>query len=155
MIRAVIAAGLLALSLVSCTSGNPTAKLGGGLVNPDVWVKNSHPVSSEVIQDFFGAEHCGAQNSNFLLLGWPLGHPAASVQVARWYVRNPQAFLGPELMSTFATGITLPRDARPTGYQNSTFELWLAASGQDVAAYVKFGGNFERWPRARQALLCE
>src|SRR5450759_527518 len=104
MIRALISAVLLAASLVSCTSGNTSVQ--GGPVNTNVWVKDSQPLTSQVIQTLPGAQHCGDQNSVYLILGWPLGHSAATVLVARWYVQNPDAFLGPELMSKVATGIT-------------------------------------------------
>jgi hypothetical protein len=153
MIRAAIAAGLLAVSLASCTSENPSAV---GPVNTKVWVKDSHPVSSRVIETFPGPPHCFSQGTVLLTLGWPLGTPAASLEAARWYVRNPDGWPGPDqLMSTFDPSITPPLDARSTGYQNGTFELWLAPSDEDVAAYVKVSGQFERWPRAKQALMCQ
>jgi len=152
MIRATIAIGLVVVSLVSCTSGNSPPD--GGPINANVWVKDSHPVSTDVINSFAGAKHCDDQDSTFLVLGWPLGTAQPDFQGSRWYVRNPNQFARQFLMSEFAVGVTPPQDAQSTGYTNHTFELWLAPSDEEVAAYIKVGGQFERWPRSKQALMC-
>jgi len=49
---------------------------------------------------------------------------------------------------------TMMPEAPGMSFHNSTFELWLATSDQDVAAYVKTGGHFERWPWSKQAIMC-
>lgn len=94
------------------------------------------------------------QDSTFLVIGWPLGYAEPNVEAARWYVRNPPEFLKPELLADYGSRVTPPKDAFYTGYHNSAFELWFASSDQDTAAYIKADGHFERWPRAKQALMC-
>lgn len=94
------------------------------------------------------------QDTTLLVVGWPLGHAEPNMSAARWYVRNPTAIVQQELMTEFDARVMPPTDARYTSYHNSTFELWLASSDQDTAAYIKTEGHFERWPRARQALEC-
>ena len=152
MTRTLIAAVLVAASLVSCTSATSRVERSP-LVNPEVWTKDSQPVGSDVILTFPGPAHCFSTSTIFLVLGWPLG-TSTSISSGRWYVRNPDDWLGPQLLSTFAVAVRPPPDAKSTGYHNQTFELWFAPSDQDIAAYVKVGTDFERWPRAKQALLC-
>jgi hypothetical protein len=94
------------------------------------------------------------QDSTFLVIGWPLGHAELNMSAARWYVRNLPEFLKPMLLTDFGSEVTPVKDARYTGYHNSTFELWLAPSDQDTTVYIKTEGHFERWPRAKQALMC-
>jgi hypothetical protein len=141
-VLAVLVATLVA---VACQNEGPHSPA------PGAWLHGSKPVDPRVIETFGGAAHCGMQNSTFLVLGWPLGQDNS---VARWYVRSPSDFLKRDLMGEFGTNVTPPNDAGYTGYHNSTFELWLAPSDQDVAAYIKTGGHFERWPRSQRDLMC-
>jgi hypothetical protein len=60
----------------------------------------------------------------------------------------------PDLLTDFSSNVTPPKDARYTNYHNSTFELWLAPSDQNVAAHIKTGGHFERWPRGKHGFIC-
>ena len=152
--RAVIAAVLVVASLVSCTNGTSHTVGGSPFVNPEVWVKDSNSVGRDVIQTFPGPTHCFSASTTFLVLGWPLGQ-STSIWSARWYVRHPDDWLGPQLLSTFAVAVAPPTDATYTGYHSQTFELWFAQSDEDMAAYVRVGAEFERWPRAKQALMCE
>jgi hypothetical protein len=94
------------------------------------------------------------QDTTLLVVGWPLGHAEPNMSAARWYARNPTPFVQQYLLTEFAASVTPPSDARYTNYHNSTFELWLASSDQDTAAYIKTEGHFERWPRATEALEC-
>jgi hypothetical protein len=121
--------------------------------SPGVWLHGSKQVDAPVAQTLHGVAHCGTQDTIFLIIGWPLGHPQ-DIMNARWYVRNPSGYLMHEVIGEPATNVAPPDDARNTGYHNSNFELWLAPSNQDVAAYIKTGGHFERWPRAKQSLMC-
>ena len=92
---------------------------------------------------------------DLLVMGWPLGH-GQYISDARWYVRNPPNDLNFLLLSEWERDLhTVPADAHYTAYHDATYELWLSPSDQDVAAYLRTGGNhFERWPRAKQALYC-
>ena len=89
-------------------------------------------------------------------MGWPLGVAAPNIESARWYVRNPTAFIRDHYLSSeFTVGVTPPADARFSDYRNESFDLWLAPSDQDAAVYMKASQQFERWPRLTQPLLCE
>ncbi len=59
------------------------------------------------------------------------------------------------LLAEFAVDVTPPQDAQYTGYHNTTFQLWLAPSDEDLEVYMKMAGSFERWPKAKQALYCQ
>jgi len=122
--------------------------------DPTAWQAGSQAVGESVVRTFTGPQHCGIQDSTFLVMGWPLGHPEYNMFVERWYVRNPPEFLKRDLLAEFAAKVTPPKDASYTGYHNSTFELWLAPSDEDTAAYIKTEGHFERWPRSKESLMC-
>jgi hypothetical protein len=118
------------------------------------WSRYGQPVDKGVIQTFPGAAHCDSQGATFLVVGWPLGTRERNIFDARWYVRNPPSFLQQDLLASFADDVKPARDAAFTGYSADGFDLWLAPSDQDSQAYVKVQGHFERWPRARHALVC-
>ena len=122
-------------------------------VGPE-WMLDSHTAGEDVIQTLAGPQHCAMQDSTFLVIGWPLGRAEPNIAVARWYVRNPAEFLKPELLTDYGSSVMPPKDAGYTGFHNPTYELWLASSDQDMAAYMKTEGHFERWPRAKQSLMC-
>jgi hypothetical protein len=118
------------------------------------WQVGSKPVSEHVLSTFAGAQHCQMQGSVFLVMGWPLGHQEPDPVAARWYVRNPPSLIKEDLLGEFDSNVTPPNEARYTNYHNSTYELWLATSDQDVAAYLKRGKTFERWPRVKHSVEC-
>lgn len=137
---------VVAAFVASCASSTPD--LQG-------WRHGTTPVSTDVIQTLAGAEHCDEQSSTFLVMGWPLGFAEPSISNARWYVRNPTAFIRQNYLTTdFYAGVTPPADASFTDYHDESFELWLAPSDEDATVYVKTRGRFERWPRSTQPLLC-
>jgi hypothetical protein len=118
-------------------------------------MQGSKPVDHYVVETMPGASHCGFQDSTFLVMGWPPGTAEQNWSTARWYVRNPSGPVTRDfLLAQFSSNVSPPSDARYTNFHNSAFELWLAPSDQDVAAYIKTGGHFERWPRSRHALMC-
>ena len=140
---------LVTLIAVTCeTQSQPRS-----VATPPTWLHDSQSVDPHVVQTFPEPEHCGGA-STFLVVGWPLGHPEPNLDNARWYVHNPEEFMKRLLLGEFATGVTPPQEAEYTGYHNATFQLWLAPSDQDVEVYMKTSRGFERWPRAKQALLC-
>jgi hypothetical protein len=105
-----------------------------------------------------GSDHCPPlNNATYLVIGWPLGQRVTNTSDERWYVRNPSSavkYALNALLADYSPDVNPPADARYTNYHNSTFQLWLAASDQDVAAYIKTAGHFERWPRSKFALRC-
>jgi hypothetical protein len=137
-----IIVGALATMAVACTSNQPG------------WQVGSKTVDRQVVSTFVGPSHCQMEASVFLVMGWPLGTKENNIDAARWYVRNPPEFMKPDLLADFSSSVTTPKDARYTDYHNATFELWFAPSDQDVAAYIKTEGHFERWPRARHSFTC-
>jgi hypothetical protein len=142
MKRWVIIVGALVTMGVACAS------------DQSAWQVGSRAVDRQVVSTFAGPNHCQQQDSIFLVIGWPLGTEENNIDAARWYVRNPPAFMQQDLLTDFSSSVTPPKDARYTDYHNPTFELWLAPSDQDVAAYIKTEGHFERWPRAKHSFMC-
>jgi hypothetical protein len=145
---AVLVAMVVAVACQNESPSPPPNHSGG------VWLRGSQPIDPDVARTGPGPAHCGDQDSIFLVIGWPLGTAERNTEVARWYVRNPSDFRKDSLLSDFAAEVIPPKDVRYTRYYNSSYELWLAPSDQDVAAYIKTGGHFERWPRAKQSLMC-
>lgn len=143
---------LVALVAVACQTQSPPPH---ETPSASSWLHGSEPADPHVVQTFTGGQHCADQASTYLVIGWPLGHPEPNMFSARWYVRNPTDFVKQLLLGEFAVGVTPPQDARFSGYHNATFQLWLGPSDQDVEVYMKTMSGFERWPRAKQALLCE
>jgi hypothetical protein len=142
--------GIVAAVALACQNPPPAPS-----PSPGAWLLGSKPVDQHVAATFIGPEHCGLQGTTFLVIGWPLG-TAENIADARWYLRNPTDFVKREyLLGEFDMNVTPPKDARYTRFHNSTFELWLAPADQDVAAYIKTGGHFERWPRAKRAFFCQ
>jgi len=137
-----IIVAVLAMMSASCEGGQPG------------WLLGFQPVDEHVVTTIAGAQHCQSQDSTFLVVGWPLGTAEGDITAARWYVRNPPAFMKQELLADFEWSVTPPKDARYTNYHNGTFELWLAPSDQNLAAYIKTEGHFELWPLARSSLMC-
>ena len=123
-------------------------------------MQGSKAVDDHVIQTFLvvGYDHCPSlNNATYLVMGWPLGQGSTNTPDERWYIRNTSYAVKYDLqamLSAYAPDVTPPAAARYTNYHNSTFELWMAASDQDVAAYIRTAGHFERWPRLKFSLRC-
>jgi hypothetical protein len=154
LIAAVIAVACQNASRPPAASSSPTAHVSSG-----GWLKGSIPLDERVIQTIAGTDspHCGRRADVFLVMGWPLGQRVtAGSPEERWYVRNPtnELKLLNVLLADYVSVVTPPADASYTNYHNSIFELWVAPSDQDTAAYIKTGGHFERWPRSKYPLWC-
>lgn len=160
--RSGLAVLLFALIALGCeTSPTPVAVASAtASKSPGGWLQGSKPVEGRVIETFLvaGYDHCPSlNNATYLVMGWPLGQRSTNLSDERWYIRNPSHAVKYELnalLSDFAPDVTPAADARYTNYHNSTFELWFATSDQDVAAYIKTAGHFERWPRSKFSLRC-
>jgi hypothetical protein len=152
-----------ALISVACeTSPPPTVHASpSASISPGGWLQGSKPVDERVIQTFLvaGSDHCPSlNNATYLVMGWPLGQRSTNSSDERWYVRNPSPAVKYDLnalLAEYSPDVSPPADARYTNYHNSTFELWLAASDQDVAVYIATAGHIERWPRSKFALGCK
>lgn len=153
--RRAVSVSLLALALAGCT-----ASLAGEVEYVDypgpVWRNGEgQAVSAEVLNVIRGPEHCGWESAAILHIGWPLGTESQNHLQSRQYVRDPQAVLQREHASAPPDlDVSLPQDAKPSGYATRGLELWVSPSEIDEAVYLVTRGRAERWPRA-EAFACE
>lgn len=126
-----------------------------GLVGAQWRGPEGNLVSSRVINVIRGPEHCGWQSSVWMHVGWPLGTQADTAADIRQYVRDPQNVL-PDTgtRASLDTGVQVPPDAAPTGYETDGVLLWLGADDGDDAIYIVFDDHAERWPRTAQVIAC-
>ena len=121
------------------------------------------PVSRDVLEVFRGPEHCNWESSLMLFTGDPLGsnmnrreqfQPDLGLYRLQ-YLRDPQGVYPAEmLLSTYGPDVELPSTAAATGYSWEGKEMWVDAADPEAAAYIVYDDHVERWPRAREAILC-
>ncbi len=101
-----------------------------------VWTnEQGERIPITVIQSSRGPEHCDWDSATFLDLRGDT------------FVKDPQGVLPPESFSgTFDPNITLPEDAKDTGYRLDGQRLWVAADRS--AAFIVTEQGVERWPVA-------
>lgn len=100
------------------------------------------------VHSFQGAEHCSWTDVTFLLIG-------PDVRSADWYVRDPTGWFPDLLQGEFDPKATLPKGASFTGWSRAKRQLWLGPHKE--AAYlvaVNDPHSVERWPAAREPILC-
>ena len=90
-----------------------------------------------------GPEHCDWTDITFLLIG-------PDDKNSDWYVRDTKGEFADLLRGTFHGDATLPDDATDTGWHRSGRELWLAKD----AAYLVGVDDVERWPAAKEPIMC-
>lgn len=138
--------------------GSPTDLMQGpprARADRDIWTTpDGCIVRSDVVLSFDGAAHCGWQSASFVVLGRPPGSVFADHTTAAWYVRDPNGVLS-ELtgIARFEASATLPSDARDTGLRRGETEVWIEP-GSESALFIRNGARVERWPRAKQSVLC-
>ena len=54
----------------------------------------------------------------------------------------------------FARDVSLPPDARATGYHHGPYTLWVSPSDADRHVYVQGPDGVERWARPAQRIGC-
>ena len=118
------------------------------------WVRDGRPVKPEELGTIAGPAHCGLQTTTFLSIGWPVGILSTSSAQARQYIRDPQGVLRSRLRPGQDLNVTLPSDARPTGYTYGQIQIYLSPSDQDDAIYVVGPAGAERWLRSEPMTLC-
>ena len=91
-------------------------------------------VPTSRVSSYDGPAHCDWQDVRFLELG------------DRHYLRDPQGKLTDVTRGTFAADVSLPDDARDTGFHRDGVRLWTVPSGSEVFAVTE--GSVERWPAA-------
>ena len=118
-------------------------------LNVGVWQDASgRRVPVTRVRSFQGAEHCSWENVTFLLIG-------PDERRADWYVRDASGELSGQLRGRFAADATLPDSATSTGWSRGGRELWLGPGKE--AVYLADGddpGAVERWPAAKEPILC-
>jgi hypothetical protein len=117
------------------------------------WSRDGRPVSNLELATVAGPEHCHWDSATFLFIGWPPGTLASTSEQARQYVRDPQGVIS-RLEGKLERNVTLPTDARPTGYRLGAIQLYLSASDQDRWIYIVSPSDAERWPRSDPMTLC-
>ena len=100
------------------------------------------------VRSFQGAEHCSWTDVTFLLIG-------PDVRRADWYVRDVSGELIEHLRGEFDTDATVPHGATFTGWSRGGRQLWLGP-GKEAAFLVDIDdpGAVERWPAAKEPILC-
>lgn len=151
--RSLVVAALwvVTTTLVGCVRTAPSAPA-------ESWTRNGGTVSIDVISTNDGAGHCEWQRARFLQISWPIYSAPDGQPKSAQYVRDPEGVLGQEaLRLAFRTGVTLPQDAKPTGYEREGTALWLAESDRQSTAYLVTEGprRVEAWPRADPPLGCD
>jgi hypothetical protein len=110
-----------------------------------------------VLYSYGGSRHCAAESVIFLAVAWPPGKLASSIDAGtvRQYVRDPHgAYRQVPFRSQFAQDVTLPPDARATGYHHGPYALWVSPSDADRHVHVQGPDGVERWPRPTDRIYC-
>lgn len=116
------------------------------------WARNGWKVPWQELVTFEGARHCSWQSATFLSIGWPLGTRASRADQSRLYIRDPNDVVG--YRERLIRNATIPHDARPTGYQLGSIQIYFSPSDQDQAVYLVAPAGAERWPRADPMTGC-
>lgn len=119
------------------------------------WSRDGRVVKPEELGTIAGPAHCGWQTATFLHIGWPVGTLSASSAQARQYIRDPRGVIPGRLRPGQDLNVTLPSDARPTGYTYGQIRIYLSPSDQNDAIYVVGPTGAERWPRSEPMTLCQ
>jgi hypothetical protein len=167
---ALAAVATVAIAIAGCTSdpsplpsaAPPAVVEPGPLLDPPStmpfpgtpWALDGRPVENDVIQLIAGPEHCGWQDVLFLTMGWPLGRPAVTSDLARQYVRDPSSTVANATGGPFQPSVPLPADAFFTGYRYGADELWVSTATVDDIIYYVRDGHVEGWPRAPEIIGC-
>jgi hypothetical protein len=166
--RAVIAVAAAALLValswrfdaLGLRSATPFATVASAFDDPPPypgyrWSRDGRPVDESELDTIAGPAHCDWGTATFLFIGWPPGTVTTGASQARQYVRDPLgAIQGHAFKERLRRNVTLPADARPTGYRYGRLEIWLSPSDDAEGIYVVSGRDAERWPRSDPMTLC-
>jgi hypothetical protein len=118
------------------------------------WMRAGRPVAAEEMETIAGPSHCGWQSATMLFIAWPPGSGPTTYFQGRLYIRDPDGVYGVPFRDRLARNVTLPADARATGYRLGAIEIYVSPSDQDEAIYVVSARDAERWPRVDPVRLC-
>lgn len=111
----------------------PGSGLTGALLT--VWLDaDGARVPTTTVHETQGPGHCGWESTTWLRLDGAL------------YLRDPTGVLEQAAVGQFDPDVTLPTDARSTGYHEEGRTIWR--DGDPDAIYVVIADRVERWPRA-------
>jgi hypothetical protein len=119
------------------------------------WTRDGKPVSTNELATMAGPDHCGWESATFLIIGWPPGTFAPTAAQARQYVRDPRGVIRFPHAQPFERDVTLPSDARTTGFRLGAIELYVSPSDLDRWIYVVGPTSTERWPRSDPMTFCD
>jgi hypothetical protein len=143
-------------NLFGVRAGSVAAGFDTPLAYPGyTWTRNGNAVTPEELGTIAGPDHCGWQSATFLTIGWPPGTASTTSARARQYIRDPKGVFGSRFRDRLVRNVTLPPDARPTGYRYGAIEIYLSPSDQDDAIYLLSPTDRERWPRSDPMTACE
>ena len=117
------------------------------------WTRDGRAVAPEEMETIAGPSHCGWQSATMLFVVWPPGSAATTYFTGRLYIRDPEGAYGVRFRDRLARNVTLPADARGTGYRLGAIEISVSPSDQDEA-YVVSPRDAERGPRVDPVRLC-
>jgi hypothetical protein len=106
------------------------------------------------MESIAGPSHCGWQSATMLFIVWPPGSGRTTQFEGRLNIRDPQGVFGARYRDGLTRNVSLPADARSTGYRYGAIEIYLSPSDQHQAIYVVSPGDAERWPRVDPIYLC-
>jgi hypothetical protein len=118
------------------------------------WTRAGRAVSPEEMDTIAGPSHCGWQSATMMFIVWPPGSRTDNLIPGRLYIRDPEGVYGVPFRDRLARNVTLPADARATGYRLGAIEVYVSPSDQDEAIYVVSPRDAERWPRVDPVRLC-
>lgn len=112
----------------------------------EIWTgPDGRRVPTTTLVSYAGAGHCDWQSAHFLGMGRGEDH--------RQYVRDPDGVIAEELLTAPYDGdVSLPADARDTGYRYHDWHLWLTEDRR--TAYVRTSDGVEAWPLAKETVAC-
>jgi hypothetical protein len=157
----VVASALLAwrIDLLSLRSASPVSTVASAFGVPPVypgyaWTRDGQRVSDFEIATIAGPEHCGWGSAAMMFIGWPPPTTASTADRARQFIRDPHAAIDPRFREQLRQGVTLPADARSTGYRHGDIEVFVSPS-DDTGIYLVSRFDAERWPISDPMTLCE
>jgi hypothetical protein len=118
------------------------------------WTRDGRAVAPEEMETIAGPSHCGWQSATMLFIAWPPGSGPTTYFQGRLYIRDPEGAFGAPFRDRLARGVSLPTDARSTGYRLGAIEIYVSASDEDQAIYLISPRDAERWPRMDPIRLC-
>ncbi len=112
----------------------------------DIWTdEDGSRVPVSEVSSSAGSAHCDWQKAHFLEMGRDADR--------KLYARDPDGVLPPEMLASGYDGsVTMPGDARNTGYRLDDWQLWLAADASK--AYVRTPKGVEAWPAVKKGMGC-